>query len=179
MMNYDDLNYWGNVLRVSHTVIPFWHYREGYVKLLSQMLHNDTLSIIEDRLNQHVVHVPHSDNTNFVYRNNADIKESQQIIHVLFSAHGVPVSYVELYGDPYQSHIEESVLWTIEHLCNHVDVANANSVAIHCDKRDYSSIESVYKHDDASYRVDIADNAYELHFHLSYQSKVGPVEWLK
>ncbi len=29
--------------------------------------------------------------------------------HLLFSAHGVPVSYVTKYGDPYQQHVEETV----------------------------------------------------------------------
>jgi protoporphyrin/coproporphyrin ferrochelatase len=57
--------------------------------------------------------------------------------HIFFSAHGVPVSYVEEAGDPYQIEIEE---------CAQSIVKTLNR------PNDYS---------------------------LAYQSKVGPVEWLK
>ena len=196
IINIEDSSYWGNALQVSHTVIPYWHYRDGYIKLLSQMLYNDTLAIIRDRLSQQMIQYNPSDSpsditndsTNDItndstnpdiYPNNAGIKGSTQIIHVLFSAHGVPKSYVDTYNDPYQSQIEESVLWTIKHMCNNHAVTKEGFIGISCGDVDYSTIASVYNHNKDSYSVDIGENAYELHFHLSYQSKVGPVEWLK
>jgi ferrochelatase len=57
--------------------------------------------------------------------------------HVLFSAHGVPRSYIEA-GDPYQKQIQECVAKISEQLPQ--------------------------------------DN---VEIHLSYQSRVGPIEWLR
>ncbi len=58
-------------------------------------------------------------------------------VHIFFSAHGVPVSYVEEAGDPYQYEIEE---------CARLIVQTLNRPNEHT---------------------------------LAYQSRVGPVEWLK
>jgi ferrochelatase len=62
--------------------------------------------------------------------------ESPEDVHVLFSAHGIPVSYVEKYGDPYQREMEACVhlIW------NQVNRPNPHT--------------------------------------LSYQSRVGSLEWL-
>ncbi len=57
--------------------------------------------------------------------------------HVFFSAHGVPVSYVEEAGDPYQAEIEECTALIMKTLGRQNDRS------------------------------------------LAYQSKVGPIEWLK
>jgi len=61
--------------------------------------------------------------------------------HVFFSAHGVPRSYVEEAGDPYQEEIETCARLIMERLESDLGHANA--------------------------------------FTLAYQSRVGPVEWLK
>ncbi|MCT0247817.1 ferrochelatase [Synechococcus sp. CS-205] len=61
--------------------------------------------------------------------------------HVFFSAHGVPKSYVEEAGDPYQQEIEA------------------------CSRLVMGKLEELLGH----------DNPYTL----AYQSRVGPVEWLK
>ncbi|MEA5471244.1 ferrochelatase [Spirulina sp. 06S082] len=58
-------------------------------------------------------------------------------VHLFFSAHGVPVSYVEEAGDPYQHEIEE---------CTRLIMETLNRPNPHT---------------------------------LAYQSRVGPVEWLK
>lgn len=58
-------------------------------------------------------------------------------VHIFFSAHGVPVSYVEEAGDPYQHEIEE---------CTRLIMETLNRPNEHT---------------------------------LAYQSRVGPVEWLK
>ena len=61
--------------------------------------------------------------------------------HIFFSAHGVPKSYVEEAGDPYQSEIEACVGLIMERLQRDLGYANPHT--------------------------------------LAYQSRVGPVEWLK
>ncbi|MEB3266467.1 MAG: ferrochelatase, partial [Cyanobacteriota bacterium] len=61
--------------------------------------------------------------------------------HVFFSAHGVPKSYVEEAGDPYQSEIEACVGLIMAELARGLGHANPHT--------------------------------------LAYQSRVGPVEWLK
>ena len=61
--------------------------------------------------------------------------------HVFFSAHGVPKSYVEEAGDPYQQEIEACAQLIMQRL--EADLGHANP------------------------------------FTLAYQSRVGPVEWLK
>jgi ferrochelatase len=61
--------------------------------------------------------------------------------HIFFSAHGVPKSYVEEAGDPYQKEIETCAQLIMEKLAS--DLGHPNP------------------------------------FTLAYQSRVGPVEWLK
>ena len=61
--------------------------------------------------------------------------------HIFFSAHGVPKSYVEEAGDPYQREIEACTRLIIERLEERLGHANPHT--------------------------------------LAYQSRVGPVEWLK
>ncbi|MCP9800339.1 ferrochelatase [Synechococcus sp. RedBA-s] len=61
--------------------------------------------------------------------------------HVFFSAHGVPKSYVEVAGDPYQNEIETCARLIMERLAR--DLGHSNPCT------------------------------------LAYQSRVGPVEWLK
>lgn len=71
-----------------------------------------------------------------VIQKQVDQSQSPDRAHVLFSAHGIPESYVSKYGDPYQQEMEACVklIWT------QVDRPTPHS--------------------------------------LSYQSRVGPVQWL-
>ena len=62
---------------IDYTLIPSWYARPGYV--------NSMANLIRDEL---------------------DKLEEPDKAHVFFSAHGVPVSYVEEFGDPYQREIE-------------------------------------------------------------------------
>lgn len=94
--------------QIEHTVIPSWYNRPGYVKAMAQL--------IAQQLDQF---------------------EDPEGVHLFFSAHGVPVSYVEEAGDPYQQEIEE---------CTALIVKELNRSNPHT---------------------------------LAYQSRVGPVEWLK
>lgn len=65
---------------IDYTVIPSWYERPGYLKAMAGLIATEL-----DRL-------PNPDQA-----------------HVFFSAHGVPVSYVEEAGDPYQREIEDCV----------------------------------------------------------------------
>ncbi|CAN6480147.1 unnamed protein product [Victoria cruziana] len=99
------------LVNMQHTVIPSWYQREGYIKAMA--------NLIEKELQ------------NF---------ESPGEVMIFFSAHGVPLAYVEEAGDPYKAEMEECVDLIMEEL----------------ERR----------------RI---RNAYTL----AYQSRVGPVEWLK
>ncbi|NES97679.1 MAG: ferrochelatase [Desertifilum sp. SIO1I2] len=94
--------------QIEHTVVPSWYNRPGYVRAMAQL--------IAQQLNQF---------------------EEPDRVHLFFSAHGVPISYVEEAGDPYQQEIEECTALIVQHL-----------------------------------------NRPNPHT-LAYQSRVGPVEWLK
>ncbi|KAI0512449.1 hypothetical protein KFK09_013088 [Dendrobium nobile] len=99
------------LVNMQHTVIPSWYQREGYIKAMA--------NLIEKELE------------NF---------ESRQKVMIFFSAHGVPLAYVEEAGDPYKAEMEECVELIMEEL----------------ERRHIT-------------------NAYTL----AYQSRVGPVEWLR
>jgi len=66
--------------RIRYTVIPSWYARPGYVRAMADLIAQE-LDQLEDPLSG----------------------------HVFFSAHGVPVSYVEEAGDPYQREIEHCI----------------------------------------------------------------------
>lgn len=94
--------------QVDYTVIPSWYDCPAYLKAMADL--------IAQQLDQ----FPNPDE-----------------VHIFFSAHGVPVSYVEEAGDPYQKEIEACT----ELIMKTLDRPNAHT--------------------------------------LAYQSRVGPVEWLK
>ncbi|MBF2077838.1 MAG: ferrochelatase [Synechococcales cyanobacterium T60_A2020_003] len=93
---------------IRHTVVASWYDSPGYLKAMADL--------IAKELDQ--------------FPNPNDV-------HVFFSAHGVPISYVEEAGDPYQQEIEA---------CTRLIMQTLNR-----------------------------PNAYSL----AYQSRVGPVEWLR
>lgn len=67
-----------------HTVVPSWYDRPGYVKAMASLLRKELDAFTLEQI--------------------AAAKEAapnQKPLHVLFSAHGVPQSYIEA-GDPYQ-----------------------------------------------------------------------------
>jgi protoporphyrin/coproporphyrin ferrochelatase len=94
--------------RIDHTVIPSWYRRSGYQQAMAQLIAQELDQCAEP-----------------------------DEVHIFFSAHGVPVSYVEEAGDPYQQEIEDCTALIMQTL----DRPNRHT--------------------------------------LAYQSRVGPVEWLK
>ncbi|CAM6107323.1 unnamed protein product [Calypogeia fissa] len=99
------------LVNMQHTVIPSWYQREGYVQAMSTLIEKELAKF-----------------------------ERPDDVNIFFSAHGVPLSYVEDAGDPYKAEMEECVELITEELKSRGVKA---------------------KHT------------------LAYQSRVGPVEWLK
>lgn len=93
---------------IDYTVIPSWYERPGYLKAMADLIAKEL-----------------------------DQFPSPDSVHIFFSAHGVPLSYVEEAGDPYQQEIEA---------CTDLIMKTLNRPNPHT---------------------------------LAYQSRVGPVEWLK
>jgi len=105
--------------KMVHTVVPSWYDRPGYVKAMAGLIKNELDSFTPEEL--------------------AEAGDAECARHVLFSAHGVPASYIEA-GDPYQSQIQD------------------------CVRRISDALPGV-------------DEGVKIH--LSYQSRVGPIEWLR
>ena len=93
---------------IKYTLIPSWYDNPQYLQAMADLIAQEI-----------------------------DKCESPENAHVFFSAHGVPMSYVEEAGDPYQKEIEECTRLIMQTLGR--------------------------------------NNQYTL----AYQSRVGPVEWLK
>ncbi|KAI4330072.1 hypothetical protein MLD38_028380 [Melastoma candidum] len=99
------------LVNMQHTVIPSWYQREGYIKAMANLIEKELRTF-----------------------------ENPEKVVIFFSAHGVPLAYVEEAGDPYKAEMEECVDLIMEELENR-RITNS--------------------------------------FTLAYQSRVGPVEWLK
>jgi ferrochelatase len=94
--------------QVEYTIVPSWYDNPGYIRAMVDLIVQELKKFSDpDR------------------------------VHIFFSAHGVPQSYVDEAGDPYQQEIEE---------CTRLIMKTLNR------PNDYT---------------------------LAYQSRVGPVEWLK
>lgn len=93
---------------INYTLIPSWYDHPDYLTAMADLITRE--------LNKY---------------------ENHRHIHIFFSAHGVPQSYVDKAGDPYQAEIEA---------CTHLIMKTLNR---------------------------------PNDFTLAYQSRVGPVEWLK
>lgn len=130
---------WSNV---AHTVVPAWYYRPGYISVMAKL--------IIDELQHYTA---------------ADMTEG---LHVLFSAHGVPQSYIEA-GDPYKQHIEECVQLISKEIA--MQLGNGLTRPSHITKEQVGFL--------IGNSVDSENSIKSIKIHLSYQSRVGPVQWLK
>ncbi|PSR91303.1 Ferrochelatase-2 like [Actinidia chinensis var. chinensis] len=97
--------------RLPISIIQSWYQREGYIRSMADLIEKELQSF-----------------------------SRPEEVMVFFSAHGVPVSYVENAGDPYRDQMEE---------CIHLIMQELKSRGINNDHT------------------------------LAYQSRVGPVQWLK
>lgn len=93
-------------------------------------------------------------------------------LHVLFSAHGVPESYIEA-GDPYQRHIEECVRLISKEVSNQLSCDSTRPFSI-------SKETGLQLAGALTGSANVGGGcAAPAQFHLSFQSRVGPVQWLK
>uniref|UniRef100_A0A5B6YQ25 Ferrochelatase n=1 Tax=Davidia involucrata TaxID=16924 RepID=A0A5B6YQ25_DAVIN len=97
--------------RLPVSIIQSWYQREGYIKSMTELIEKELQSF-----------------------------SKPEEVMVFFSAHGVPVSYVEEAGDPYRDQMEECIYLIMQEL-------KARGI-----NNDHT---------------------------LAYQSRVGPVQWLK
>jgi ferrochelatase len=120
--------------------------------------------------------------------------ERAEGIHILFSAHGVPVKYVKE-GDPYKGQIEETfqlvqeeIRRQVYHLSRSASTSSStfnnttNDSTMFCpsheqDHDPYSQFTT--EPSDYSLFYPSFSSAPNISFYLSYQSRVGPVEWLR
>ena len=97
---------------------------------------------------------------------------------MLFSAHGVPESYIEA-GDPYLRHTEECVRLiskdVADQLCN--DLTRPASMSKALGLQLAGSLLGTGMGSGVETGTNTAAPA--VQFHLSFQSRVGPVQWLK
>jgi protoporphyrin/coproporphyrin ferrochelatase len=77
-----------------HTVVPTWYHRRGYIESVARLIVSEIASFSPEQ------------------------RGSEQGIHVLFSAHGVPKSYIEA-GDPYQVRPPALTYMSLAHRTRH------------------------------------------------------------
>jgi ferrochelatase len=82
--------------QIEYTVIPSWYKQSGYLQAMAELIAQEI-----------------------------DQLPNKEAAHVFFSAHGVPKSYVEEAGDPYQQEIEECTYLIMRTL----DRPNAHTLA--------------------------------------------------
>lgn len=156
---------WGED-KIVHTVVPAWYHRPGYLKVMAKLIIEQ---MKEFKLN-----------------------EMQDGLHVLFSAHGVPQSYIEA-GDPYQRQIEECVELISKEVQQQLlrgspvpkpiasKLAGQREITI----EEYDDVKTKMEKIFASKDVEDLEYSEEeakvkpVEFHLSFQSRVGPVKWLQ
>ncbi|XP_027353534.1 ferrochelatase-2, chloroplastic-like [Abrus precatorius] len=97
--------------RLPVSIINSWYQRKGYIKSMADLIEKELESFSEPK-----------------------------VVMIFFSAHGVPVSYVEDAGDPYRDQMEECIFLIMKEL-------KARGI-----RNEHT---------------------------LAYQSRVGPVQWLK
>jgi ferrochelatase len=164
---YKNPDVWGSQ-KVMHTVVPAWYYRPGYINCVAKLILDEVVS--------------YSD------------KEVHEGLHILFSAHGVPQSYIQA-GDPYQRQIEDCVRLVSDQVSKLLldektrppelspeqaaklaggilqRAKSASSPAVPMKMTPFGPIPKSLLNPDA--------RPGEIQFHLSFQSRVGPVQWLK
>jgi protoheme ferro-lyase len=95
------------------------------------------------------------------------------------SAHGVPESYIEA-GDPYQRHIEECVRLISREVSEQLTKDNSRPDSISREMGAALAGSVRLNTDSSKNKKDLdSEGTRPTQFHLSFQSRVGPVQWLK
>ncbi|XP_058006068.1 ferrochelatase-2, chloroplastic isoform X3 [Hevea brasiliensis] len=129
------------LVNMQHTVIPSWYQREGYIKAMANLIEKELekFNCPEKDLNSRNLIGAGEQREGLYFLKGVTSVHACKVV-IFFSAHGVPLAYVEEAGDPYKAEMEECVDLIMEEL----------------ERRKIN-------------------NSYAL----AYQSRVGPVEWLK
>lgn len=111
-------------------------------------------------------------------------EQMQEGVHVLFSAHGVPESYIKA-GDPYKRQIEECVRLIasqVTHLIENGKITNKKFDSA-TSKLEKSTKPFPSQFDETNDLMKELGTGKEIssriRYHLSFQSRVGPVQWLQ
>ncbi|KAE9449740.1 hypothetical protein C3L33_18360, partial [Rhododendron williamsianum] len=90
------------LVNMQHTVIPSWYQREGYIKAMADLIAKELGSFdCPDKIVGY-----------FGFLSPIAVDD----VMIFFSAHGVPLAYVEEAGDPYKAEMEECVDLIMEEL---------------------------------------------------------------
>ncbi|KAJ1442053.1 ferrochelatase-domain-containing protein [Ochromonadaceae sp. CCMP2298] len=160
---YRNPDEWGPS-QVAHTVVPAWYHRPGYIRVMAKLILEQVVQYSE-----------------------TDMAEG---LHVLFSAHGVPESYIKN-GDPYQKQIEECVKLISrevsaqlasdtqrpKEISAQLGKQLAGALSITGDEVAAEEMSSLFP-DPTGLGSPTRTDPKEVQFHLSFQSRVGPVQWL-
>jgi protoporphyrin/coproporphyrin ferrochelatase len=160
-------------LTFNHTVIPYWHRRPGYLHAMADLIAQkyDLFSDEEKREGVHILfRSPHLPSC-----------PVPLLTHV--SAHGVPVSYIKS-GDPYKGHIEECaqlISQSLDKIVNQPEQRAAIQLPGTIDSPTRASLDPISLSLSLG-QEPVASSTAELNpitCELSFQSRVGPVEWLR
>jgi len=158
---------WGENLQL--TVIPHWFERKGYIDTMAKLI-LEQLDTIEPKA-----------------------RGAEQGIHVLYSAHGVPESYIAG-GDPYQGQMENCVSLISNRVAESLASEEARrEVGLRADYgisleegREMvaagiavSGIRDPQNGEGALTKAPSSAKKGNIVFHLSFQSRVGPIQWIK
>lgn len=101
-------------------------------------------------------------------------------VHVLFSAHGVPQSYIKA-GDPYKAQMEECVKLISQEVRAQLidDERRPSGIDGRVGRALSGSFGAVLSEDDAQSGSCLPVPVQPVQFHLSFQSRVGPIKWLE
>ncbi|KAK5830094.1 hypothetical protein PVK06_013888 [Gossypium arboreum] len=121
--------------RLPVSIIRFWYRQQGYIRSIADSIVTQLSKF-----------------------------EKPEEVLIFFSAHGVPVSYVENAGDPYKNQIEECIYLIMRELKAR-GARNDHTLAYQVSFRTRVSAFTWNNNDNLSM--------------LALQSRVGPVQWLK
>jgi ferrochelatase len=149
---------------VPYTVVPNWYKRLGYLGTVARLILQQVASFQND-----------------------DMTFNKGGIHILFSAHGVPVSYIRA-GDPYEAQMRECVTLIEAEVKRQLRALHQSQCDVDAEeeltneeKNMFAEIRNKLSQETA---IQLAgehlpsSTVQELKFHLSFQSRVGPVKWL-
>lgn len=138
-------------------MVPSWYHRRGYVNTMAELILDDLAKF--------------------------NAEQMQEGVHVLFSAHGVPESYI-VAGDPYKRQIEECVRLIASQVTRLIENGSlAKRFGAPTSKFENAAKPFPSQFDETNNVMKDSGTGNEIssriHYHLSFQSRVGPVQWLQ